>query len=402
MHGRLEQRSISVLTPPHGLVNYPGVRQIAPCHPLPGAAEQKPRRHREGRERLHRDRLPHHLPRCRGRVGARAAAAQSRPLGGGKPEPSTERLRLRRGRLPDPHGPRPGEPGQPQQHRARGDLRQPPRGGEPRRNPAPAAARPQRGHRRPDTALRRHSVRDPPQSRQTSRTNHPGPETVPVSARGRPRSHAIRPEHANSASVRQSPERSATAWESPGGGGRRIGRGTGRVGHGRSGGHRDRRGLPRNGIQRRRPALPYEEVAKCTAKVRGIPRGSESSMLALEFLVLTACPFGRSAQGDLGGDRPWQGDVDGVDRAHEGEPRAPRTAVEVRAGSARGGGGLERRVRTGVSGHPTSTTRESAFRCIRRESGHILPRSSRHESDQGNLIMSSNLCDDFRSTARER
>ena len=29
VHGRLEQRSISVLTPPHGLVNYPGVRQIA-------------------------------------------------------------------------------------------------------------------------------------------------------------------------------------------------------------------------------------------------------------------------------------------------------------------------------------------------------------------------------------
>ena len=29
VHGRLEQRSISVLTPPGGLVNYPGVRQIA-------------------------------------------------------------------------------------------------------------------------------------------------------------------------------------------------------------------------------------------------------------------------------------------------------------------------------------------------------------------------------------
>ena len=29
MHGRLEQRSISVLTPPKGLVNYPGVSQIA-------------------------------------------------------------------------------------------------------------------------------------------------------------------------------------------------------------------------------------------------------------------------------------------------------------------------------------------------------------------------------------
>ena len=51
----------------------------------------------------------------------------------------------------------PGEPGQPRQRRARGDLRRPPR-----------------GHRRPDPALRRQGVRDPPEGRQTSRTNHRG------------------------------------------------------------------------------------------------------------------------------------------------------------------------------------------------------------------------------------
>ena len=51
--------------------------------------------------------------------------------------------------------------------------------------------------------------------------------------------------------------------------------------------------LPRNGIQRRHmPALPYEEVAECIAKVRGSARASESSKLALEFLVLTAARSG--------------------------------------------------------------------------------------------------------------
>ena len=51
--------------------------------------------------------------------------------------------------------------------------------------------------------------------------------------------------------------------------------------------------LPRNGIQRRHmPALPYEDVAECIAKVRSSARASESSKLALEFLVLTAARSG--------------------------------------------------------------------------------------------------------------
>ena len=51
--------------------------------------------------------------------------------------------------------------------------------------------------------------------------------------------------------------------------------------------------LPRNGVRRRHmPALPYEDVAECIAKVRGSARASESSKLALEFLVLTAARSG--------------------------------------------------------------------------------------------------------------
>ena len=47
--------------------------------------------------------------------------------------------------------------------------------------------------------------------------------------------------------------------------------------------------LPRNGVERRhRPALPYDEVADCIAKVKASKRASASSKLALEFLILTA------------------------------------------------------------------------------------------------------------------
>ena len=51
--------------------------------------------------------------------------------------------------------------------------------------------------------------------------------------------------------------------------------------------------LPRNAVERRdMPALPYEEVGECIAKVRGSTRAGESSKLALEFLVLTAARSG--------------------------------------------------------------------------------------------------------------
>ena len=52
--------------------------------------------------------------------------------------------------------------------------------------------------------------------------------------------------------------------------------------------------LPRNSVKRRpMPALPYDEVANCIAKVKASRRASASSKLALEFLVLTAA---RSAE----------------------------------------------------------------------------------------------------------
>ena len=51
--------------------------------------------------------------------------------------------------------------------------------------------------------------------------------------------------------------------------------------------------LPRNGVMRRHmPALPYDEVADCIAKVKASTRASRSSKLALEFLVLTAARSG--------------------------------------------------------------------------------------------------------------
>ncbi len=47
--------------------------------------------------------------------------------------------------------------------------------------------------------------------------------------------------------------------------------------------------LPLNGVERRHmPALPYDEVADCIAKVKASRRASPSSKLALEFLILTA------------------------------------------------------------------------------------------------------------------
>ena len=155
VHGRLERRSISVLTPPKGLVNYPGISQIARVtryrEPLKKGPDDAGKGEGDHTETVYLITSP----RRGRRVAGGTAPPEPRPLGGGKLEPSPERLRLRRGRLHGPQGQRSSEPGQPQQHRARGDLRQPPRGGEPRRDPAPAAARPQRGHRRPDPALTR-------------------------------------------------------------------------------------------------------------------------------------------------------------------------------------------------------------------------------------------------------
>ncbi len=185
-HGRLEQRSISVLVPPARSDQLSGRPSGRPHHPLSGAVEERPRRCREARrEGLHGNRLHHHLSRYGGHIAGRVAATEPPPLGRGKSEPSTKGLRLRRRRLPDPHRQRPGEPGQPQQHRARGDLRQPPRGRKPRRNPAPPTTGPSRGHQRPDPALRRLERPGIPERCQNIKNQASGPKTLPVSPCGR-------------------------------------------------------------------------------------------------------------------------------------------------------------------------------------------------------------------------
>ena len=51
--------------------------------------------------------------------------------------------------------------------------------------------------------------------------------------------------------------------------------------------------------RRHLPALPYEEVAECIANVRSSARASESSKLALEFLVLTAARSGEVRKATL-------------------------------------------------------------------------------------------------------
>ncbi|MDE0522543.1 MAG: hypothetical protein OXH79_11360, partial [Boseongicola sp.] len=135
VHGRLEQRSISVLTPPKGLVNYPGVSQIARVtrcrEPLKKGPDDTGKGERDYTETVC---LITSLD-----AGA-ASPEELRRLNRGHWAVENlnhrQRLRLRRGRLPDPHGQRPGEPGHARQHRARGDLRQPPRSGEPGRTGA--------------------------------------------------------------------------------------------------------------------------------------------------------------------------------------------------------------------------------------------------------------------------
>ena len=97
--------------------------------------------------------------------------------------------------------------------------------------------------------------------------------------------------------------------------------------------------LPRNGVKRRHmPALPYEDVAECIAKVQSSARASESSKLALEFLVLTAARSGEVRKAtwdeiDLDG-ATWT--VPAIRMKANREHRVPlsKRAVEVLAAAA--------------------------------------------------------------------
>ncbi len=125
--------------------------------PLPGAAEEG---EREPKQR-HRNRVGPHLAGSRGRGAGGSAPAESGPRGGGESESSPTGRRLRRGRLPDPPRPWSGPPGLSPPPCARGDLRPPPRGRKPRRNPATPAVEPQRSPRRPDPTLSGRSAAEP-------------------------------------------------------------------------------------------------------------------------------------------------------------------------------------------------------------------------------------------------
>ncbi len=216
--GRPSQRSISVPAPLKRLIDCPGVSRtarVARCRePLRKDGDDGGKDHTE---------TAHVITSLdvRGRVAGGPAPAEPPAPGSGEHEPPTKSLRLRRGHLLDPHGRRPGEPGHARQHRARGGVRQPPRGGKPRRNPATAAAEPQRSHCRPDPALsggnasgnfpghRRTAAKPPKRITQ-------GPKTALAPPRGRLRKRETRPEHADPSSVHRLFARLAAAWESLG------------------------------------------------------------------------------------------------------------------------------------------------------------------------------------------
>ena len=97
--------------------------------------------------------------------------------------------------------------------------------------------------------------------------------------------------------------------------------------------------LPRNAVELRHlPALPHEEAAKCIARVRGRTGVSESSKLALEFLVLTAARSGEVRKAtwdeiDLDGGT-WTVPAERMNGNRERRVPLSRRALEVLAAAA--------------------------------------------------------------------
>ena len=73
-------------------------------------------------------------------------------------------------------------------------------------------------------------------------------------------------------------------------------------------------------------SLPYCDVADALAKVRE-SNAHCSTVLALEFLVLTAARGRRGSLGNVARNRHERRDLDGARRAHEDRARAPRPAL---------------------------------------------------------------------------
>ena len=86
------------------------------------------------------------------------------------------------------------------------------------------------------------------------------------------------------------------------------------------------------------PALPYDEVAGCLAKVKASKRASRSSKLALEFLVLTAARSGevRKATWDEieAGDALWTLPAERMKANREHRVPLSARALEVLAEAA--------------------------------------------------------------------
>ena len=95
--------------------------------------------------------------------------------------------------------------------------------------------------------------------------------------------------------------------------------------------------LPRNGVRpRHHPALPHAEVAGAIETVR-MSGAYPATVLAFEFLVLTAC-----RSGEVRGALWKEMDLNGTGMAHspradEDGPGAPGSAVQGGAGGAPGG-----------------------------------------------------------------
>ena len=106
--------------------------------------------------------------------------------------------------------------------------------------------------------------------------------------------------------------------------------------------------LPKNGVRPQHlAAVPYAEVAGALEQVRG-SGAYRATVLAFEFLVLTAYRSGEVRGALWEGDGPCGTGVAHSARADEDEPGAPGSAVPGGAGGAAGGAGARGRLAGGV------------------------------------------------------
>jgi len=106
--------------------------------------------------------------------------------------------------------------------------------------------------------------------------------------------------------------------------------------------------LPRNEVRpQHHRALPYAEVAGAIAAVRE-SGAYPATVLAFEFLVLTACRGHRGTRRPVGGDRHRGAGVAHSGGADEDGPGAPGSPLRQGAGGAGGGAGARGRLGAGI------------------------------------------------------